>query len=262
MWGYIKRTNDDGNDLDRDTNKLRGGFTENNALKNKDWVEFIIYPNLDFFNNKTNILCIDAIKWEMRLTPQDMQYCLNWCCDYGADLNTPVNTGLAASLQRNFHIEIDPSSVKYFLKVDMFSDDAYNGLIEAGRERGFIYNYTPTTVKTKTITPGERMIEDVNFTPRANPLMYVHTFVCHDGYLGHKKRNPYLFRQPPSLRRISNWFNGELIGEQTPIDFEANGGGLKQLYINNLNALQIIGEYDDNLTWGYSDMARGIFLKL
>ena len=261
MWGYTKRLNAPGNNLNMDTNRDRVGFNADNPLKNADWVEFIIYPNLDFFNNKNNVLCLDTVKWELRLTPQDMRHCLNWSCDYGGILN-PVADGLAASLARNFHIDIDPASVKYYLKVDMFSDEAYSGIMEAGRVRGFVYNYTPTTIIAKTITAGERMIEDVNFTPRANPLMYAHTFVCHDGYLGHKKRNPFLFRPPPNLRRISNWFNGELIGEQSPVRFEAgNATGLKQLYINNLNGLEI-EEYDHGLTWSYSDMARGIFFKV
>ena len=48
LWGYKKRPNRVGNNLDMDTNRVAEHFRDGNPLNNEDWVEFIIYPNLDF----------------------------------------------------------------------------------------------------------------------------------------------------------------------------------------------------------------------
>lgn len=263
LWGYKKRANVEGNNLDDDTTRLRPHFVENNPPMSEEWVEFIIYPNLDFFRTNSNVVCLDGVKWELRLTPHDPEHCLNWSVDRGElrALTAANHADALASLTTNYKVEIDPASVRFFLRVDYFTDSAFESVMSAGRERGFIYNYTPTTIKVKTLAEGQATLEDHNFAPRANPIMYAHTFVAHSGYVGNKNRNPYLFRPPPHLSRIYNWFNGELLQEQTPVVFGANDAGLKQLYINNLNALEI-DQYSRGLTWNYEDINRGFFFKI
>ena len=263
MWGYTKRTNIEGNALVEDTTRLRQHFIEGNPPMSEEWVEFIIYPNLDFFRTASNIVCLDGVKWELRLTPNDAEHCLNWSVNRGplGGLTAPEHANAVASLVQNYTVEIDPSSVRCFLRVDYFNDSAYEAVMDAGRERGFIYNYTPTTIRVKTLAQGQSILRSYDYTPRANPIMYAQTFVAHRSFVGNKDRNPYLFRQPPNLNRIYNWFNGELVGEQTPIVFDDNGVGLKQLYINNLNALEI-DQYSRGLTWSYKDMDRGFFFKI
>lgn len=255
LWGYEKRLNP--GDLDADTSRVSDHFNQNNPLKNEEWCEMMIYPNLDFFKINSNVLCLEPITWEMRLTPQDMRHCLNWSVDLtGAD-----ETNKVASLAENYKIEIEPSSLRFFLKIENLTDEAYIEAMDAGRERGFVYNYTPTTIKNRTLTAGESLLEYNDFSPRANPLLYAHTFVAHEAFVGHKGRNPYHFRPPGHLRRIYNWFNGELIGEQSPVLFGNLDQGMRQLYINNLNALEI-DEYSRPLTWSSADMAKGFFFKL
>ena len=267
IWGYKKRVNVPGiaaiNDLDRDTQRGQPHFVVDTPTITEEFREFIMYPNLDFFECDSNIVSLDTVKWVLKLTPHEPEHCLNWAVNYGADLAAPAPNAaaVAASLAHEFRVEIDPTTLMLYLKVEYMSDSAYVATIEAAKEgRGFVYNYTPTAIKTKTLVQGTQSVEYADFSPRNNPVLYAHTFVVHEGYVGNKRYNPYLFRPPPELARFYNYMNGQLLQEQAPVDLH-NGAGLPHLYINNNNALGI-EEYTQGLSFNHEEMARGFWFKI
>ena len=271
IWGYKKRVAPTGNvaavagganphlaipEIDRDTARGEQHFTQHNPPLSAGWTEFIMTPNIDFFNIDTHVVSLPKVEWELRLVPYDNIHCLNWAVDY-EDANT-----VADSTAENYKLQIQPDSVKMFLRTEYMTDDAYIAVMEAGQQHGFIYNYTPTAIKTKTLNLGHTRVEDNDFAPRARPLMYAQTFVAHAAYTGNKIRNPYLFRPPPTLAKMFNYKDGHMVQEQTPVDLQdPHGHGHVHLYMNNLQALGI-QNYTPDLSYGANEQMNGFFFKI
>lgn len=269
MWGFKKRVNVEGrNDpnehpismLDRDTQRGQPHFVEDNPDL-RDWHEFVITPALDLFTCDTYIVSLPTVKWELRLTPHEPKHALNWSCNWGDNLQEPDEAGVAASLQPDFRIEIDASTVKYFMRTEKLTASAFNAAMETAKnEGGFVYSYTPSVIKTETLNQNDLVKEVSNFSPRANPVLYAHTFVPHDAWSGSKRYNPYNFSPPPSLYKFYNFLNGQTIKEEMPIDFR-NNGGKAQLYRNNLDALGI-DEQSKGLLYKYNEADKGFWFKV
>ena len=269
-WGYKKRVAPTGNiaavvgarpqlpitEINRDTARVEAHFTQDNPALAAGWREFIMRPNIDFFNIDTHVVSLPKVVWELRLVPYDNIHCLNWAADYQTQQH------LADSMVENYKLQIDPNSVKMFLRTEYLTDEAYIAVMEAGQQHGFTYNYTPTAIKTKTLNLGLTRVEDADFAPRAKPVMYCQTFVDHAAYTGGKIRNPYLFRPPPTLSKMYNYKDGQLVQEQTPVDLQdEHGHGHVHLYMNNLKALGI-QPYTTDLSYGPNELMNGFFFKI
>ena len=104
----------------------------------EEWVEFIIFPNLDFFRTSTDVVCLDSVKWELQITPHDPEHCLNWSVNRGplnalTDANANADTAVA-SLTTNYQVEFDSESIKLELCVDYFTDSAFAAVMDVGHE--------------------------------------------------------------------------------------------------------------------------------
>ena len=268
LWGFKKRVNVDGRPaggehpismLDRDTQRGQPHFDQDNPdLRN--WYEFIVTPALDLFTCGSNIVSLDTVKWELRLTPHENIHALNWSCNWGNNLEQPNVAGVAASLNNNYKLEIESSSVKFYMSTMKLTPSAYSAAIETAQDGGFVYNYTPSVIKVETLNAEELNKEVCNFSPRANPVMYAHTFVPHAAYSGNKRYNPYNFSPPPSFTKFYNFCNGQSLGEEMPVDFR-NGGGKAQLYKNNLAALGI-DQHSRGLLYKINEADKGFWFKV
>ena len=274
LWGYKKRVsptgvlagnaaghNFDVPEIDRDTMRNAVHFTQDNPRLTANWTEFVMRPALDFFDIDANIMSLAKVDWELRLIPYENIHCLNWAVNYG-DLGNPTDVGVNNSIGTNYKLQIQPDSVKMFLRTEYLTDEAYLAAMEVGQQEGFKYNYTPSAIKTKTLGVGHTRVEDTDFAPRSNPVMYCHTFVDHTAYTGSKRRNAYLFRPPPSLSRMYNYKDGQLIQEQTPVDLQdLHGSGHWHLYMNNLVSLGV-QPYTPGLSYGPDEIMNGFFMKI
>lgn len=272
MWGYKKRVAPVGErpagdgdtaipEIDRDTARREEHFVEGNHDLGQGWKEFVMKPCLDFFETDQNIVSLAKVNWELHMVPYENTHCINWAVNYGP-LAAPVQAGIAASVAPDYKLQIDPNSVKMFLRTEYLTDEAYLSVMEAGQQQGFKYNFTPTAIKTKTLSLGQQQVDETDFAPRANPVMYCHTFVDHTAFIGAKRRNPYLFRPPPTLSKMYNYKDGQMVQEQSPVDLQdQNGSGHLQLYMNNMQALGV-EPYSPGLSYGYNELMNGFFFKI
>ena len=267
LWGYKKRVSPPGQGaphaisrVDRDTQRGQPHF-ENDNPNLRNWTEFIMTPALDLFSCATNIVSLPTVKWELRLTPHDPVHSLNWSVDWGANLAEPDNAGVADSLADNYRIEIDVPEVTFHMRKEILTDSAYAAAMDVAKNSGgFMYNYTPTVIKTKTLQPQTMGVEMSDYSPRANPLMLAHTFVLHDAYNGAKRYNPYFFSPPETLAKFYNYFNGQVLGEQSPVNL-ANGAGRPHLYHNNMSALGI-DDQSKGLYFDQDQQDKGFWFKI
>ena len=271
LWGYKKRPAPVGDivvpandheisELDRDTMRNAAHFTEDNPPLHEGWQEFLMKPCIDFFETDANLLCLKNVNWQLRMTPHESKHCLNWAVNHGTEAN-PAD-GVAPSIAENYKLQIHPESVKMFVRTEILSDDAYLAAMQAGQMQGFKYTYTPTAIRTKTLSAGHTSIEMSNLAPRSNPIFMAHTFVDHEAYNGNKQRNPYLFRAPPSLAKMYNYKDGQVLQEQAPVDLQdPHGRGRAHLYLNNLLALGI-SPNTPGLSYDHTELDKGFFFKI
>ena len=272
LWGWKKRVAPTGDlavvgkthvvpEIDRDTMKHAEHFVQDNPPLTAGYQEFMMKPCLDFFDTDSNVISLSNVDWELRMTPHENKHCLNWAVNHGT-LQSPDETGVENSLKEDYKLQIEPASVKMFLRTEYYTEDAYVAAMEAGQQQGFKYNYTPTAIRTKTLSEGHTSIEMTNLAVRSNPLLIAHTFVDHEAHNGSKRRNPYLFRAPPNLQKMYNYKDGQLLQEQSPVDLmDPFGGGRKHLYMNNLQALGI-KDYTAGLSYNYRELNNGFFFKI
>ena len=149
-------------------------------------------------------MCLNTVNWELRMIPQENKHCLNWAVNHGA-LDDPADDGIGPSLTPDYKLLIQPDSVKMYLRTEIYSDDAYLAAMEVAAQQGFKYTYTPTAIKMATLHAGHTSLEMTNIAGRSNAVLMAHTFVDHEAHNGSKRRNPYLFRGPPTLSKMYNY---------------------------------------------------------
>ena len=280
LWGFKKRVpppgqaervRDDGppvvqarnaiSNLDRDTQRGQLHFESDTypGMYTDEGEMFTFTPAVDIFQTETNVVSLANVTWEIKLTPNDPEHYLNWCVNWGPNLNQPAAD--FPDVVGDYVIRIVPDSMKFMLRCELMKDHAYVAAIEAAKNTdGFILNYHPTSIRTFSIPHDRMSFEAHDMMPRHRPTMVALFLINHEAYNGVKHYNPYLFMPPEELRRILYFYDGEQQGEQQPIDLSTDAGRL-EMYRANMRALGI-KEYASSLMYGWREMTKGFFCKI